>query len=377
MAKKKKVVRTSKQAEMLHYGEEPKWKETPATQSQISSALNWYNRFFDDKQSYNAFFKHYPERKDRQREISLLKKIEPWRIPRTISHLFRMANQGCMLDADVLKKIDSMITELLALSLIEEQLNNQIEKKPAAKVVSIQDRMLEKSREYCAIIDDEFDKFYFDNKFKSDFKMYDWLRNNEVPSYAAQYIFETYQNMLEEYTNALNVAKDKDYEDLQEAYEHITKANMKKTVAFLQSIVDDCEQFKSNKTKTKKPRKKKAVSFEKKLSRFKYCKEFKDLKLVSISPEQIFGAKELWTYNTKYRVLTRYMSTAGLDVKGTTLLNFDLESESKKIRKPEEIIPNVLKAGKVDLRKLLKSINTNMTQPNGRINENTILLRVL
>jgi len=48
----------------------------------------------------------------------------------------------------------------------------------------------------------------------------------------------------------------------------------------------------------------------------------------------------------------------------------------KKLRKPEVVLPEVLNGGKVILRNLLDGINSVPHWLNGRINKDTILLKV-
>ena len=52
-------------------------------------------------------------------------------------------------------------------------------------------------------------------------------------------------------------------------------------------------------------------------------------------------------------------------------------SITKKLRKPDEQVNQVLKAGKVDLRNIMKCLTTKDSKATGRINAETILLRVL
>ena len=101
---------------------------------------------------------------------------------------------------------------------------------------------------------------------------------------------------------------------------------------------------------------------------------------MSVNPAEIIGCNQLWTYNTKYKKLSRYDASGpnGIQVKGTTLIGFDVEkSLTKSVRKPEVTIQNLLSAGKVALRSIMDDLKTNVTQPNGRINTDTIILRVI
>jgi len=103
------------------------------------------------------------------------------------------------------------------------------------------------------------------------------------------------------------------------------------------------------------------------------------LKLVSINPADIIGSKELWVFNTKTRKLGKYIAAEfnDLGVKGTTITGFDeFKSVQKTVRKPEDKLKEFKSAGKVQLRKFLEDINATDTKMNGRINEDTVLLKV-
>jgi hypothetical protein len=99
---------------------------------------------------------------------------------------------------------------------------------------------------------------------------------------------------------------------------------------------------------------------------------------VSINPAEIVGAQELWVYNTKTRKLGKYIASTsdGLTVKGTSVENFTDKSMSKTLRKPEQQLLEFNKSTKVQLRKFLENIKATETLLNGRINTDTVLLRV-
>jgi hypothetical protein len=129
----------------------------------------------------------------------------------------------------------------------------------------------------------------------------------------------------------------------------------------------------------KKPRAKKPTDKAKVVAKMKYLKQDDKLKLVSINPQDIIGAKELWVFNTKTRKLGKYVTTefSELNVKGTTITGFDeFKSVAKTLRKPEEQLKEFKAAGKVVLRKFLDEIKAVDIKMNGRINEDTILLKV-
>jgi predicted ATPase with chaperone activity len=121
------------------------------------------------------------------------------------------------------------------------------------------------------------------------------------------------------------------------------------------------------------------VPAEKIVAKLKYMKTNEPLKLVSVNPTDIIGSTELWVYNTKSRKLGKYVAAEyqTLSVKGTSIINFNENlSICKTLRKPEEKLKEFKAAGKVQLRKFLDDINATDTKMNGRLNEETILLKV-
>jgi len=111
-----------------------------------------------------------------------------------------------------------------------------------------------------------------------------------------------------------------------------------------------------------------------------YKKEDTELGLKSVNPAEIVGASQVWVYNTKYKRLAAYRSDSalGIQVKGSTLQNYDPDmSEQKSIRRPEIIVNRVLTSSKVQLRKFLSDIETKEFELTGRINDECIIVRVI
>jgi hypothetical protein len=66
-----------------------------------------------------------------------------------------------------------------------------------------------------------------------------------------------------------------------------------------------------------------------------------------------------------------------LGIKGTSIVGFDeLTSIQKTLRKPDQQIRAFLGSSKVELRKFMDAIKTTEIKLNGRINEDTVLLKV-
>lgn len=248
---------------------------------------------------------------------------------------------------------------------------------PAVYVPSIQDRLREASLRMTDEIEDAIERFQADPEAfdPKSFKLLNLLKGRQAKAAHARIIRDLYKRNLQELQAAYS-GKD---EQLKEAYSHIGKKNLKKILDFYNDLVSACEMLGQEAKVNRKPRAKKAVSKDKLIAKLKFKKTDPVAKLVSINPADIVGAKELWIYNTKTRKLGKYVAAefTDLSVKGTTIINFDENnSVQKTLRKPEEQLREFKTAGKVQLRKFLDTINAVDIKLNGRINEETVLLRI-
>jgi len=128
------------------------------------------------------------------------------------------------------------------------------------------------------------------------------------------------------------------------------------------------------------PRVKKPKTSDVQVKNLKYKVEDIDAKLMSVNPVMIPGKEVLFVYNTKTRKLTQYNSnsTKGFEVSGTTIKNIGDESRVTTLRKPDDILPLILsKTIKQIDKQVWDTLTTKVSVPNGRINGDCILLRVL
>jgi hypothetical protein len=255
--------------------------------------------------------------------------------------------------------------------------SEEVEVKPTGPVVSIQDRVREASYKMTEEIETAIEAFQTDPESfdPKAFKVLNLLKAYQAKAAHARVIKDFYAKDLDELTE---VASTKD-EQLKEAYSHLSKVQLRKITAFYQEVVSACEMLAQEAKVNRKPKAKKAVPAEKIVAKLKYKKADEPLKLVSINPADILGAKELWTYNTKSRKLGKYVAEEfqDLGVKGTTITGFsEVKSVQKTLRKPVDQIKEFKAAGKVVLRKFLEDINAVDTRMNGRINEDIILLKI-
>lgn len=340
--------------------------------TELGKLLNWYSFMADEKEIDNWATQYMKNKGYSKKDISQFINTNDVIGKRTTAALCRMFLNGIQFEGEVSTLIEDRIAKH-----INNTSTRQIQQEDR-EVVSIQDRIKTIADRYIIEIEDEIDTWFFDKKKVIDFSMYTFLQKHSISIQVANRIRSFIVPKIEE----MELAKLKKDEQFEEAFSYLSRSRFTLILNSLNIAVKDIDRFVGN-TKAAKPRatrKKKDIPVSKQINSLVYQKEFASLKIKSISPEQIIGASQLWTFNTKYNQLTVYNSLgpAGLGVKGTTLINFDEKSsQRKKIRKPKETIEKVLEGGKLVLRKILTEASTKPMPLNGRINSETILLRVI
>lgn len=367
---KKKVRATKSEAYFIntkYLGDEPSFSGE-ITRVELITSLNWYSSMSTIKEA-REYFEKYLIDSGRKNKISKLNKLHDNWIPTTACWLMRLTDRGVLLSDDHIEYIESNVSKCF--SRVDKEAKEKKENK--TENTTVRDKFNEKLSDLLAEIEELVDNR---NNLK-DFSFYDWLKAKEVQPLYTNYIIKRYQGWLDE---LLDVYAGNDKE-LKEAYSNFKKSEIENDILFFNSIIEDCEKFKTVVKTTRAPRKQKPISVEKKIKGLKYQKEDSNFKIASISPEKVIGAQELWTFNTKYKTLTvlRAIDNIGLQVKGTSIINYDENNSFTKRtgRKAEYFVQRVLNGGKLVLRKLMdeQSMGTNVNLAY-RINENTILLKV-
>ena len=253
-----------------------------------------------------------------------------------------------------------------------------VDDKPAFYTPSIQERTRDAALLMTEEIEDAYESYQADpeNFDPKAFKMLNLLKGKGAKAAHARIIRDFYAGDLAELNELASGQGD---EQLKEGYKHRTRKQIKNFIAFLQEIESACNMLMQEAKVNKKPRKTKAVSKDKLVAKLKFKKTDEPLKLVSVNPADIIGAQELWVFNSKTRKLGKYVAEEfkELGVKGTTITGFsEMKSVQKTLRKPVEQLAAFKAAGKVVLRKFLEDINAVDTKMNGRLNEETLLLKV-
>ena len=379
---KKSAPRTSAMLDEKYTGDEPKWDTNRAKNMPFEEfdhfmrkSLNYYNYFYTQKDLKKHVVAWMKEVKDFDAdEIRAFERAGDRTVSMTTCGLIMAHRQGMPLQERHIEFIDANILESINSKSAEEVIEVVVEEKPKAYVPTIQDRLNEKTADTICELEGHYDEFIRNPKY--DFSPYSYLVANNVPQSQLSKYEAVYQSRFDELKQAFEKAD----EQITEGYSHYKTADFKRIFAFIDKILNDIIQYRGVKKATKKVRAPKSVSKEKVVSKLKYNKEDKVLRLISINPADIIGAQELWVYNTKTRKLGKYIADSlkgPLNVKGTGIIGFDEHrSTSKTLRKPADTLKEFSKATKIELRKFLDNIKATETKLNGRINAETILLRV-
>ena len=211
---------------------------------------------------------------------------------------------------------------------------------------------------------------------KASIDVYGLFRKHGLSGSATLPVRQVVEGWLLDYEDAYH----KRCEQAVEGYSHLKRPELNRRIKECQTMLDDLDRIKSAAKAQRKVKVSKVQSIDKQVAKIKYKKEDTDFKIVSIQPAQIISKTRLYVFNTKYRRLTEYVTfdPKGFIISGTTIKNFDKEtSRTITLRKPLDILPEVVRCTPRQLTKLLDGIKTKPATPNGRINEDTILLRTL
>lgn len=366
-------------------GEEPsfigvEFKDESQRRIKMMQAFFYYNYFNNGKHFKKDLIKYAKEElKFSKDKLQLLDDAPDWTSELQSGALLRMRSRGFVLRDSEYDRINATLEKMMLAAVRKVKEEAAADAKDAAnghvkrEVVSVQDRVRMKvDATVLGDLEDMLDQWIMGESPSID--VYEAMKAAILPAMASKHIIDWAQKHLVEIQGAIN----KSDPQLVEGYSHLTLKRKKEFASWFEGIIADAQRFGTNTKTVRKARTKKPVSLEKQISKLKYLKESPEHKLVSINPSLIIGATELWTYNVKYKALTRYIAESGLgfEIKGTSLLKFNTsESQTRTLRKPEETLSEVLSSSKTKAAKLFASLTTKPKEPNGRINEDTIILK--
>jgi hypothetical protein len=386
--KKAKVSRDPIFGDEKYTGTEPIWDTARAEKfddaefdNHFRVSMRYYNYFYSVKDLKKYLVEWLKQTAGTTHKLDLatitrFAKSTDGYTPLTAPAIIKAHGQGMPLRERHIKYLIDVVNRALELDAGEEKIAEIVEKTkaPTIKVPTIQDRMNEIMKKHILHFEMLEDQLYEGKTV--DPKAYEYLSGKQVPQAMLGKIQLTFEKRHAEISEA-KTTKD---EDLKDAYAYMKPADYKRYDAFYTKLFEGIAQYGQVKKATKRAAVRKPPQKEKLVAKLKYLKTDTTLKVVSINPVDIIGAQVLWVYNIKSRKIGRYVAEdqgGALNIKGTTIIGYD-ESKSvqKTLRKPPEQIKAFMSASKVDLRKFLDGIKTTEIKLNGRINEDTILLKI-
>lgn len=232
----------------------------------------------------------------------------------------------------------------------------------------IQARIREQAREIMPEIDQYIDD-RIDNK-KNDFDIYEHIKKSKLSPVHMRKIYNILKAEMDEFSLA------REDKELAEGYRCFGKRKLNNIVKIYEYVLEIIEKFITLNTKKKVvTRKPKKVSMEKKLSGLNFLKFSDEYDLASEDPSKLFGSKFVVLFNVKTKTMKIITSKDGMMLRGSTLYDFDTSVE-KRLRKPKEMVSSI-KGGKRAILSVFDSFTTKLNESNGRINKDTIILKIL
>mgnify|MGYP003647588625 FL=1 len=340
-----------------------------------STAAAWYNYFYKPKDYIDSMLSFATEvcKYDKDK-IRTLKKLKDWELTLRLGKVAKLWQRGYEYTKPEIKRWKKELNEIYiqAQAAVEEEVAAPAEK----VVISVQQRQRDKINETIAVDWDEIVDGWCDKKYTQSidvfklFKTYD-LKGSSINMFKDMVMHE-YQPIKDAY--------DQTCEQSVEAYSHITKRKQNKMLKVMEGIFSDLEQLKTANKAAKVPRAKKPKTSDIQVKNLKYRTDSLEDKVSSINPVMIPGKHILFVYNTKNKKLIQYAteSVKGFEVSGTTIKNIGDGSKQTTLRKPGEILPLILNKSIKQIDKLVwDTVTTKISEPNGRISADCILLRAL
>jgi hypothetical protein len=361
-ATKKKPKKRATSLATLTLGDEPTFICEPS-RAELVRALNWYTQCSDDPEQHKAWVGLFmADHEFGTSQINVIKsKIK--RIIPTYIYLARMFQRGVPLPEKYRAQVLQYFNDY-----IDSHANDDLDD-DGNPVVKAPTRIQTNVGPLVEFIEMQIDGIMAGEKPES---VYTKLQAMGCNSSTASQLRNIFKNSTQEFSDLSMGA----CEQLDEAYSNLNQRTRKNLHVFMQQLNDDLTAFAKVVKATRKPRKKKPVKLEKIVGKVRFQAQSAEYKIASLQPEKIIGALWLWTFNTKYRILAWYEAAeGGLSVKGTSVTNYKASGQ-KKLRKPEQQLAGFTSGAVKALPKNFSAIKTAEVVAAGRLNTDTILLRV-
>ena len=229
------------------------------------------------------------------------------------------------------------------------------------KKISIQERMQNKALDAFGMVELEIDK-WVDNK-SSSFSMYKYLVSLGYSGKVINFLKGELSPMISEVKN------EEGCDQLDEAYNFLTKAEKKKFLKFLEGIESDVDKF----CEEYKPiRKVKLMTPKRMVRKLPFLAEWE--RYTSIEPIEIPRAYDLFTFNTASKKFTHFQGN--LAVKGSRITGYD--SCKEKTLTDWELLDRIVTGGNFIARGFMDEIpRSKLKDGNDMMTKNTLLLKVI
>ena len=371
----------SKLLEEKHIGAEiTDWSNVVNLDHAIYQNFRNYSYFYDSKEAFE-WATAWVKKNRTAAELADFKQCEEWRVNTSLGGLAKMHMADAPLEERYMKRLNDGINEAITAGAKNRKVTEAALKTMPVKTAS--DTLNARISDFIAEVEHVID-LYHDPKVWVDgenYSVFNELKKISAPKPLAQKVYDYYKPLYDEVDELIT----KKTPDLVEGYGHLKTAKEKKDFwSFIKNILDDCHKYLNAQAATKvravrQPRAKKKIPVEKLVAKVKYQKESLEYKLTSVDPANVIGATEVYLFNTKYRQLVRLVANSvdGFTIKGTTIANIREEQCLRKtLRKPEDVLTEIGKTTKARVAKVFIDIKTKEALANGRLNEDTIILKV-
>ena len=206
--------------------------------------------------------------------------------------------------------------------------------------------------------------------------IYDRFKYHGLTNTAISHVKPMIEGWLLDYEDAYH----KRCDQAVEGYSHLKRSTLNQRIKICTAMLEDLERIRSATKASRNVKIKRPKSVDKQVAKVQYKKEDIDFKIVSINPIQIPTKTRLYAFNTKSKMIIEYITESpnGFEISGSTIKNISTGlSRTICLRKPLDFLPIVLQKTPKQINDAWETLKTKTKVPNGRINKDTILLRVL
>lgn len=229
--------------------------------------------------------------------------------------------------------------------------------------ISIQERM--KNKAETALLEVEFQIDKLMEEGKSSFSMYKYLKQLDYSGKVIAYMQGFTHDIKYELVNSEGC------EQLEEAYNFLTKASKLNIIKKLDEIESDISKYVLEYKPVRKVRIKSPQQLVKRLPFLKQHGKYH-----SIDPEEIIRATHLFTYNVASKKFTKFETYGGLSVKGSRIIDYDVCEE--KTLTDIKLLDRIVKGGNIIAKNFIEEIpRSKLKSGNDLLTKNTLLIKVI